>query len=270
MMTQISMKPTGWLKPDPKNPRKLPDDTDPRKEQWEKDLDRLGDDMLARGVLVPLLARLDATIIDGWRRWLAALRKGIKELPVIVTDTPETEIPGIQLATVFHKADLTGAEKWLACCGILQAHPDWQLKNLAEFLHLDASMVTRLLSPSKCIQAWQEALAAGKVGISDCYAASKLNETEQAELLRLKLTGASRDAIERAGRKARAASAPAVRMSKVKIAMPHGASVVVSGNDLSMPDLVELLSETLKEARKAAEQYDVKTFQAMMRDKAKG
>jgi hypothetical protein len=55
----------------------------------------------------------------------------------------------------------------------------------------------------------------------------------------------------------------------VKIAMPQGASVVISGNELSMTDVVELLVETLKEARKAAEQYDVKTFQSMMRDKAK-
>ncbi len=52
--------------------------------------------------------------------------------------------------------------------------------------------------------------------------------------------------------------------------MPQGASVVISGNDLSMSDVVELLAETLKEARKAAEQYDVKTWQAMMRDKARG
>ncbi len=51
--------------------------------------------------------------------------------------------------------------------------------------------------------------------------------------------------------------------------MPQGASVVLSGNDLSMSDVVELLAETLKEARKAAEQFDVKTFQSMMRDKSK-
>lgn len=270
MMTQISMKPTGWLKPDPKNPRKLPDDTDPRKEQWEKDLDRLGDDMLARGVLVPLLARLDATIIDGWRRWLAALRKGIKELPVIVTDTPETEIAGIQLATVFHKADLTGAEKWMACCGILQAHPDWQLKNLAEFLHLDPSMVTRLLSPSKCIPAWQEALAAGKVGISDCYAASKLGEVEQAELLRLKLSGASRDAIEKAGRKQRTAATSTVKVSRIKAMLPSGVSIVASGEGLTLDDLIESLGEAQREAKKAREQgLDARTFQAVLRDRAK-
>jgi hypothetical protein len=33
---------------------------------------------------------------------------------------------------------------------------------------------------------------------------------------------------------------------------------------------VETLSEVLKEARKAAEQYDVKTWVRMMADKAKG
>ena len=111
---------------------------------------------------------------------------------------------------------------------------------------------------------------ASKVGISDVYAASKLGEAEQAELLRLKFSGASRDAIEQAGRKSRNGKATAIKLSRVKIAMPQGASVVVSGNDLGMPELVELLSQTLAAARKAAEQFDVKTFQSMMRDKAKG
>ena len=55
----------------------------------------------------------------------------------------------------------------------------------------------------------------------------------------------------------------------MKIAMPRGATVVISGNELSMAEVVELLSETLKEARKAADQYDVNTFVRMMRDKAK-
>ena len=80
-----------------------------------------------------------------------------------------------------------------------------------------------------------------------------------------------RDQIEHAGRKRRnGKTAPAVKLSRVKIAMPQGASVIVSGNELSMADVVELLAETLKEARKAAEQFDVRTFQSMMKDKAKG
>jgi ParB family chromosome partitioning protein len=259
-MTAIQMKATGLLKPDPNNPRKAVD---------EKEVDRLGDDMQARGVLVPLLAKPDGTLIDGWRRWLAAQRKGIKELPVIVTEKPEAEIPGIRLATVFHKADLTAYEKAMACVDLLESRPGWQMKDLAEYLHIDPSSVTRWCSLSKIIQTWKDALKDGKVGISDCYAASKLPEKEQAELLVLKLSGASRDAIEQAGRKKRSSDKPTVRMSRVKIVMPQGATVIISGNDLSMAEVVELLTETLKEARKAADQYDVKTWQAMMKDKAK-
>jgi hypothetical protein len=60
-----------------------------------------------------------------------------------------------------------------------------------------------------------------------------------------------------------------VKLSRVKIAMPEGASVVVSGREVSMIQLIELLGDTLKEARKAADTYDVRTFVSMMRDKAK-
>ena len=51
-MATMQMKPVGFFKADPKNPRTSAD---------EKDLDHLGDDMLARGVLVPLLAKPDGS-----------------------------------------------------------------------------------------------------------------------------------------------------------------------------------------------------------------
>ena len=50
--------------------------------------------------------------------------------------------------------------------------------------------------------------------------------------------------------------------------MPQ-ATVVISGKELSMAEVVDLLAETLKEARKAADQFDVKTWQSMMKDRAK-
>jgi ParB/RepB/Spo0J family partition protein len=259
-MSTMKMMPTGHLKADPGNPRKQVD---------ESELGHLGDDLVCRGVLVPLLARPDGTLIDGWRRWLAAQKKGIKELPVIVTDKPESEIPAIRLATVFHKVDLKPHEKAQACLDILASHPDWHLRDLAEFLHIDASSVTRWCSLSKVIPAWKEALAKGTVGISDVYAASKAAEEDQLSLLDLKLKGASRDAIEKAGRQKRNSNRSDVKASRVKIAMPEGVTVVISGPELEMTEIVELLTEALKEARKAAEQFDVKTWQAMMRDKSR-
>jgi ParB family transcriptional regulator, chromosome partitioning protein len=265
-MTQTAFKiehrPLDWFRTDA---RELARHDDPEKIRLQ------GEDMLANGQLQPVGATEDGRMIFGHGRYLAAKAAGIKTLEVKLfpATLSDTQFKLIRAAENLQRKELTGHQKWLLCAELMSGNPAWAMKDLAERLHLDPSMVTRLLSPSKCIQAWQEALAAGKVGISDCYAASKLNETEQAELLRLKLSGASRDAIEQAGRKARAAGTPTVRMSKVKIAMPQGASVVVSGPELSMSDLVELLSETLKEARKAAEQFDVKTWVRMMADKAK-
>ena len=61
---------------------------------------------------------------------------------------------------------------------------------------------------------------------------------------------------------------PAVKLARVKIAMPE-ATLVITGQELSMAGVVELLSETLKEARKAADQFDVKTWVRMMADKSK-
>lgn len=255
-------KPREWFKPDA---QELARHSDPEKNR------QLSDSLRAQGQLQEVAALEDGRMILGHGRWLASGPAGLKTLRVRIypASLTDTQIKLIRAAENLHRNELTAHRKWLICADLIRDNPTWLMKDLAEQLHLDPSMVTRLMSPSKCTQAWQEALAAGKVGISDCYAASKLDETEQAELLRLKLSGASRDAIEQAGRKARATSAPTVRMSKVKIAMPQGASVVVSGPELSMSDLVELLNETLKQARRAAEQFDVKTWVRMMADKAR-
>jgi ParB family transcriptional regulator, chromosome partitioning protein len=157
-------------------------------------------------------------MIFGHGRWLAAKAAGIKmlEVKLFPASLSDTQFRLIRAAENVQRKELTGYQKSLLCAELMSGNPTWRMKDLAEQLRLDPSMVTRLLSPSKCVPAWQEALAAGKVGISDCYAASKLGEAEQAELLRLKLSGASRDAIEHAGRKSRNSKSSAIKLSRVK------------------------------------------------------
>jgi ParB family transcriptional regulator, chromosome partitioning protein len=258
----LTTKPLSFFKTDPQQPRK---------QFTEADLLTLGNSMKSLGQLQPVGAKPDGTLLWGERRFRAAQLAGLKELQVIITERllSDSEIRLIQLAENMHRTDLSGYEKWLGCAELMCMNPTWRMNELAAHLSLDPSMVTRLLCPSKCIAAAQNALRDGKIGISDCYAISKLSPEEQASLLALKLSGASRDAIEQAGRKTRSSGKPTVKLARVKIAMPQGATVVLSGNELSMAEVVELLSETLKEARKAADQYDVRTWVSMMRDKAK-
>jgi ParB family transcriptional regulator, chromosome partitioning protein len=237
----------------------------------QAELERLADSLVA-GQLQPIGLLSDYTLIWGERRLRAAmLRKEITYLWAAVFDKEVTESEFLLMRADenFQRADHTPYEKWLTCKELLDANPQWQMKDLAEALKLEPSTVTKLLSPSKCSQAWRDALKAGGVGIGACYAASSLPDAEQAALLAMKLSGASRDAIVQAARKSRNGKPAAVRLSRVKIAMPDGATVVVSGEELGMDRLVELLTETLKEARKAADQYDIRTWVSIMKDRAK-
>src|SRR5438128_6760151 len=124
-------------------------------------------------------------------------------------------------------------------------NPQWRQKDLARALNVSDKMATVNLSPSNCIQAWQEALKAGQVGISDCYAASKLPQDQQSALLRVKLSGASRDSIEQTGRKSRNGWKEAVRVQRVKCMLLSGVSVVVSGAGVSLDESIEALGEAI-------------------------
>jgi ParB family chromosome partitioning protein len=258
----LTTKPVSQCKPNPNQPRK---------EFTEPELRSLGASMLALGQLQPVGLKPDDTILWGERRWRAAQLVGIKELSVIITDRvlTDTEIRLIQLAENIHRADLTGYEKWIACYELLTMNPAWNQKDLADHLHLDPSQVCRLLSPSKCVQEAQDALKAGKITISDTYAMSKRPESEQADMLALKLSGASRDDLERQGRRKRASGTPAVRASRIKYPLPSGQTVTIAGDGVSLEDAIEAMQTAIKAIRKAIETgLDAKTAQAVWRDMA--
>jgi ParB family chromosome partitioning protein len=260
-MPQLLVKPLAFFKINPQV----------RKTFDEADLRRLGESLKVKQ-LQPVLCQPDGTLIAGERRFRAAKLVGLASLEVKIADETlsDSQIRVWQLTENMQRADLTGHEKWLGCAELMCMNPGWQMKDCAEALHLDPSMVPRLLSPSKCIPAWQEALAAGKVGISDCYAASKLPEAEQAGLLALKLNGASRDSIEQAGRKRRNGTTPAVKVAKVKCLLPSGFTVIVSGEGVSLDDAAEALADAIKEMKRARDLgYTAKTFTAAMADKAR-
>jgi ParB-like chromosome segregation protein Spo0J len=248
--------------------RELARHSDPEKSRL------LGENMLAHGQLQDVAATEDGRMIFGHGRWLAAKAVGIKTLrtriyPASLTDT---EFRLIRAAENLQRNELTGYQKWILCSELIAGNPTWQMKDLAAALNLDPGQVTRLLSPSKCVPEIQQALKEGKVSISDCYACSKLEPLEQRSLLAMKLSGASRDDLERAGKAKRNGNGQAntIRVEKVPVALTGGRKVVVSGQSLGMDDVVEALGEALKEARKAADTFDVKTFIKMMADKSKG
>jgi hydroxylamine reductase (hybrid-cluster protein) len=61
-----------------------------------------------------------------------------------------------------------------------------------------------------------------------------------------------------------------VKITRVKAPLPSGVEVLISGKELALEDVIESLSELLKEAKKAGDSgLDVKTWAAVLKDKAK-
>lgn len=261
-MPKLEIKPLTWFKTDPRQPRKHFD---------EADLRQLGES-LRKKQLQPVLCQPDGTIVAGERRYRAALLAGLPTLEVKIADEQlsDVEVRVWQLVENMLRTDLSGYEQWTACAELMCMNPSWQMKDLAEHLNLDPSTVTRILSPCKCIEAWQDALRDGKVGISDCYAASKLPHDKQAGLLALKLSGASRDQIEEAARKTRRAPAQQVKLARVRCPLSAGTVVTVQGAEMDLDGVIEALQGALDAARKAnKESLDVRTAEKVWRDRAK-
>jgi ParB family transcriptional regulator, chromosome partitioning protein len=229
---------------------------------------------LARSVikrqLHPLIIMPDDTILDGECRWRGLMLENPDfEVDVIVVDRELTpgEVCELQLISAMHSTSLTAYDQALASKVWMDQNPGATAKELAEKIDRDPSMLTRLNSLWKTIPQVVKAAEEGKIGPKAWYQISLLPQSDQAGLLDLHISGATASQIAEFCRKKRTNVTSAVKLSRVKIAMPE-ATMVITGKELSMAGVVDLLSETLKEARKAAEQYDVKTFQSMMRDKA--
>jgi ParB/RepB/Spo0J family partition protein len=260
-MQTLTNKPLNWFKVA----------SQARKHFDEAELRQLGESLRVKQ-LQPVLARPDGFLIAGERRLRAASLVGLAELMVVITDEPltESQLRVFQLTENIQRSDLRDSEKWRACEELLRLNPGWANKDLAAHLNLGESTVTKYLAPSRCTAEVQKALEAGQIGITACYEMSRVPAEQQGELLQLKLSGTSRDGLADRVRKQKSQSTPQVRVKRILCPLPSGISIVASGQELSLDELIEALGEAQKEAKKAREQgLDAKTFSAVMKDKSK-
>jgi ParB/RepB/Spo0J family partition protein len=229
---------------------------------------QLAGDMAARGLHQAIGVMPTNQLIFGHARYMAAKSLGwaVIEARVYPAGLSESQVRTIRATENLQRTDLTGYLRWQLCEDLLRLNPAWKGKDLAEHLSLHASTITYMLSPGKCLPAVHDALKAGHLTLADTYRFSQVSEEQQHELLAVVLSGATAGEVGRRVRKARTAASE-VRMSRVKIPL-GGTTVVITGQELGMAEVVDTLTELLKEARKAAETYDVSTWQKMMRDKA--
>jgi ParB family chromosome partitioning protein len=100
--------PIEFLRPNPRNPRKRFDDAE---------LDELAASIKARGVIQPVVVRAISGVTDayeiiaGERRWRAAQRAGIHEIPVIIVEAGDREALEIAIVENVQRTDLNALEE---------------------------------------------------------------------------------------------------------------------------------------------------------------
>jgi ParB/RepB/Spo0J family partition protein len=236
---------------------------------------RLGDSLEEHGQIQVIVVAPDGkTVLVGGRRVRALRLKGVEFVEGKILDRmpSDCELKVMQLAENCHRKALSGWDKFVAATDILAMNPTMTGKLLAKRLKISPANIVRWLCPSRSAPEVQDALKQGRIGLSDCYAIAKAKTPErQRELLAKKLAGMGRDALEEEGRRVRARSKPAVKVSRAKLVLLSGISVVVSGAAVGLEQVIESCGEIVKQARKAREQnQDVKTFEAILKNKAKG
>lgn len=102
--------PTAFLRPNPRNPRK---------DFGEEQLDELARSVRDRGIVQPIVVRPVAgeddqfEIVAGERRWRAAQKAGLHEVPVVVVELSDKEALEVAIVENVQRADLNPLEEAL-------------------------------------------------------------------------------------------------------------------------------------------------------------
>ena len=98
--------PIEFVRANPRNPRKLFSDTE---------LSELADSIRERGIIQPIVVRSRGAdnfeIIAGERRWRAAQRAGLHELPIVVLDVSDAEALELAIIENVQRSDLNPLEE---------------------------------------------------------------------------------------------------------------------------------------------------------------
>lgn len=89
----------------------------PRKEFREDELSELAESIRQKGLVQPIIVRMDTTtgsgyeIVAGERRWRASQRAGLHQVPVIVRDLTDKEVLELAIIENVQRADLNAIEE---------------------------------------------------------------------------------------------------------------------------------------------------------------
>jgi ParB family chromosome partitioning protein len=255
--------------------RLVPSKDQPRKRFDDASLDELAESIKSQGVIQPIVVRRagnDLEIITGERRWRAAQRAGLKEVPVVIKDVAQETAFEWALVENIQRMDLDPIETALAYKRLIDEH-DYDHGTLAQRVGKSRASITNSLRLLSLPDVVRQKVAVGELseghakvllGLSDDSAklialaneaAEKKLSVREVEARVRKLTGrakegngppAAKGTHERASpSEEKKEKSPNVRELEAKLSAALGMPVVIREDPSKQSGTVEIAYDTL-------------------------
>src|SRR5919201_1770594 len=149
-----------------------PNRSQPRRHFDEAHLEELAESIRSRGVLLPLIVRRDSegyVLVAGERRWRAAQKAGLREVPVMVREVTDKEAFEIALIENIQREDLNPVEEAEAFKRLIEEHGLTQ-EELAARVGKDRSTVANALRLLRLPDGIKQAIVAGELSMGHARA----------------------------------------------------------------------------------------------------
>jgi ParB family chromosome partitioning protein len=144
----------------------------PRRHFDQTHIEELAESIKSKGVLLPLIVRRandGYVLVAGERRWRAAQRAGLRELPVMVREVSEKEAFELALIENIQREDLNPVEEAEAYKRLIEEHGLTQ-EELAERVGKDRSTVANALRLLRLPDPIKEAIVSGQLSMGHARA----------------------------------------------------------------------------------------------------
>jgi ParB family chromosome partitioning protein len=258
--------PPGLLRPDPRNPRK---------DFCKVALQALADNILSMGQQVPLivtpLGEDMFQIVDGHRRYFAAMLAGIPELACVVMlqNYSEADLRLTQMSIEAHKVALTIMERSELLARIKQ-ETKWSVTELAKAVGIDQATCTKLLCLQRLDQDLKSLVHTGGLDLERAYIISSEPDVEKQRELAHAAPSLSRDQLRQRSKQSSAQAAAVSKTEKAEFVLKSGRRITLHGQELSIPSILESIAELGRELKRAlADNLNLSTAQQVSRDRAR-
>ena len=171
-----------WVKPDPNQPRRTID---------QESINEMAQTMRASGVIEPIIVRSNGTIINGQRRWTAAKKAGLKQIPAIIKgELNDLEVMELQAIEATQDQEVPTLERYEFWAKLYQkereGNPDFSIQQLAAVIGKSERSIISAFRAVGAPEAMKQIVREGKMGASllPVVDGHGLSENERIELFR--------------------------------------------------------------------------------------